>query len=233
MNEDYSQLEEGLSYKFNDLKYLDLALTHKSYAHEHQCDPNERLEFFGDAILQCMISQLLFTQYPDLDEGSLSKFRAALVSEEGLTRIAHRLELGQYIKLGKGEESNGGRAKPSLLSDAVEAVIAACHLDSQRQSGWDVARKLIEHLFGPEIEGVESKFDAIDYKTALQEQVQHAQLGEINYQVVDERGPDHKKEFKITLYISGQAYGEAWGSSKKRAEQNAANLGLQKLQENL
>jgi len=233
MTDVYSKLEAALGYRFKDIGLLEQSLTHKSYAHEHQCDPNERLEFLGDAILQFMISQLLFDRYPELDEGSLSKFRSALVSEDGLMQIARRLELGQYLKLGKGEDSSGGRTKPSLQSDAVEAVIAACYLDSRAEDNWLTTRDIVARLFDPEIGVAEFKFENIDYKTALQEQVQHRKLGEISYLVLEEKGPDHQKEFKISLQVAGTEYGQAWGSSKKRAEQNAAIIGLKKLQEGL
>ena len=231
MTDSFAALEINLGHQFTSRKLLEQAVTHKSYAHEQHCEHNERLEFLGDAILQCMISQLLFDAYPEMSEGSLSKFRAALVSEEGLMRIAHRIDIGSHLRLGKGEESSGGRQKRSILADSVEALIAACYLDSREDQGLTASRQLVHKLFSPEIKTEESRFETIDYKTALQEKVQQSKLGEITYLVIEERGPDHEKEFYIALQIAGQEYGCAWGSSKKRAEQNAAIKGLEKLKE--
>ncbi|MDT8447876.1 MAG: ribonuclease III [bacterium] len=224
-------LQEALGHDFDDPVWLETALTHKSYAHEHQCADNERFEFLGDAILQFLISQILFDSYPDLSEGMLSKFRAALVSEEGLAKIARRIDLGMFLRLGRGEDANGGRDKRSILADAVEAVIAACYLDSRQADGPQAARRLVRRLFDPEVEAVEERFERIDHKTDLQERVQRDRLGEILYQVREEKGPDHDKEFLVEVLVGQEKLGEAWGTSKKRAEQKAAVMALKTLKE--
>lgn len=226
-----SALEEILGYRFKDPGLLETALTHKSYAHEQQCEDNERLEFLGDAVLQFLISHILFDSYPDLSEGLLSKFRAGLVSEEGLAKIARRIGLGEHLLLGKGEDAGGGREKRSILADGIEAIIAGCYLDSRSEQGPQAARGLVRLLFEPEMEALEERFERIDHKTGLQEQVQRDRLGEILYEVTEEKGPDHHKEFLVTVSVNDQVLGQAWGTSKKRAEQKAAVLAIKALKE--
>lgn len=229
MESPFFELENQLGYRFLEPKFLEQALTHKSYAHEHHCAHNERLEFLGDAILQCMISQLLFDAYPDLAEGMLSKFRAALVSEEALAEVAQEINLGAALRLGHGEELGGGRNKRSILSDALEALLAASFLDSRETQGLATSRALVRKLFEPRMETAESRFKQIDHKTDLQEWVQKNKLGEILYTVIEERGPDHDKEFLMALQVGGVEYGRAWGTSKKRAEQKAAIAALERM----
>lgn len=228
---DLSQLQEEIGYHFYNLQHLFQALTHKSYAHEHKLDNNERLEFLGDAILQFVISEHLVLKYPVMPEGMLSKFRAVLVSENGLSTIARKIDLGRYVFIGKGEEVTGGREKKSILSDTLEAVLSAIFLDSRDECGIAKITEIIINIFKEEIEIAEKTFATIDYKTDFQEYVQKNKLGELRYQVIEETGPDHDKEFVTALMISNQVFGIGKGKSKKISEQNAAVDAFEKLKE--
>ena len=168
-------LQENIGYRFENEQLLVQALTHKSYAHEHKIDDNERFEFLGDAILQFLMSDHLVSQYPELSEGLLSKFRAVLVSEAGLSKLARKIDLGHYLFIGKGEETTGGREKKSILSDALEALLSAIYLDSKQSHGVGEIRRIIEELFRSEIIDAEQTYTTIDYKTDLQELVQKKQ----------------------------------------------------------
>ena len=224
-----ASLQERIGYRFSNEKLLVQALTHKSYAHEHKIGNNERLEFLGDAILQFIMSEHLFDQYPHLSEGMLSKFRAVLVSETGLSTLARKINLGRYLFIGKGEEANGGRDKSSILSDALEALLSAIYLDSKENFGVKEIRRITEELFKKEIAKAQKTYRSIDYKADLQKLVQKVKMGNLRYKVIKETGPDHEKEFVTAIMIDNKEYGVGSGKSKKISEQNAAIVALNKL----
>ena len=224
-------LQNRIGYSFKNLNYLNLALTHKSYAHEKKIRDNERLEFLGDAILQFVVSDHLVQKYPELPEGMLSKFRSVLVSEGGLSTIANRIQLGVFLRIGKGEETTGGREKKSILADALEALISAVYLDSQSRFGVEKTKQVILNLFYEDILTAEKTFATTDYKTDIQEYVQKKKLGELSYKVIEEIGPDHDKEFVTALMVADQVFGIGRGKSKKISEQNAAVHAFEKIKE--
>lgn len=216
----FEELEQRLGYQFRDRELLVTALTHRSYANEHAdegCSDNEKLEYLGDAVLDLVVGHLLMKRYPEAREGELSVTRAQAVSEAGLAELAHDLELGRWLLLGKGEDKSGGRFKPSLLSDAFEAVVAAVYLDG----GFDAAWRLLERLFAVRIENVELT-GYYDHKTRLQERAQALLKEAPVYQVVAEYGPDHAKVFEIAVFLRGREWARAQAGSKKYAEQLAA-----------
>ena len=227
--EDLHVLEQRLGYVFQDLRLLRGALYHSSYANEHRTQSissNERLEFLGDAVLGFVSADYLYRKHPDLPEGELTRIRAALVCEDSLHEVAQRLHLGDFLMLGKGEESGGGRHRPSILADAVEAVLAAVFLDG----GIDEARGLIYRILlekEPE-QAVESR--RRDCKTELQELVQRKPNQELHYALVSESGPDHAKEFTVAVTLNGQVVGLGVGRSKKEAEQSAARTALEQME---
>ncbi len=227
--EKLGKLQEKIRYQFENIRLLVQALTHKSFAHENDQENNERLEFLGDAILQFVMSDYLMENYPELPEGMLSKFRAVLVSEKGLSKLAQKIDLGQYLFIGKGEEITGGREKSSILSDALEALFSAVFLDSKAKHGVEVVARMIRTLFTEEIEKAEETFATVDYKTDFQEYIQKNKLGTLNYTVIEERGPDHDKEFVTALMVDEQVFGIGSGKSKKTSEQNAAIDAFKKL----
>ncbi len=197
---------------------LDRALTHRSFAYENGGLPtNERLEFLGDSVLGLIVTDTLFNRHPDLPEGNLAKLRAAVVNSRALASVARGLDLGCYIRLGKGEEGTGGRDKSSILADTLEAVIGAVYLDS----GMAAAQALVHRLFDPVIARSARLGAGLDWKTSLQELTAAEDLGGPEY-VVDESGPDHQKSFRAIVKIAGQVYGEGEGRTKKEAEQQAA-----------
>ena len=201
-----------------DPDLLILALTHRSYAYENGGLPtNERLEFLGDSVLGIVVTETLFQQYPDWPEGQLAKLRAAVVNAGALADVARTLGLGDYLYLGRGEETTGGRDKSSILADTLEAVFGAVFLDS----GIDTAREVIHRLFDPLIERAADLGAGLDWKTSLQEVASLAGLGVPEYRVTD-IGPDHAKEFSAEVLLDGQVQGEGAGRSKKVAEQRAA-----------
>ena len=220
-------LEEKIGYTFRDPTLLENALTHSSYANEHRekgMPSNERLEFLGDSILGLVVADHLYRTRPDLPEGDLTRIRAALVCESSLVEVAKSLDLGSYLKLGKGEESGGGRHRPSIQADAVEAMLAAVYLDG----GIGQARKLIHTLV---IRQEREKTAAgRDYKTALQELVQRESGQVLSYRLVGETGPDHAKTFSMEVLLNGQPIGAGEGRSKKEAEQAAAKAAVGKLE---
>lgn len=228
---DKKELEElasRLSYKFNDISFLEQALMHRSFINEksdHDIKNNERLEFLGDAVLSAVISHLLSRRFPDADEGTLSKFRAKLVNENTLAKLAADIELGKYLLLGKGEELTGGREKPSILSDAYEAVIAAVYLDG----GFDKAFSAISGQFSVIMEDVSMEEVAMDYKTELQKQSQELFKVAPTYELISETGPEHNKIFEIEVLVKGERFGKGYGKAKKEAEQRAAMEALGKL----
>ena len=218
-------LEEKLGYHFTDRSLLENALTHSSYANEHKADgrtSNERLEFLGDSVLGMVTADYLYRAHPNLPEGDLTRTRAALVCEDSLVEVAQRLDLGAYLKLGRGEETGGGRERPSIVADAVEAVLAAVYLDG----GIGSARKLIQRFI---LDKEEEKSASRDYKTALQELVQRESGQVLGYQLIGAEGPDHAKIFSVEVDLNGVPIGRGKGRSKKEAEQNAAKAGIEKL----
>ena len=222
------ELEKKLNYTFRDPALLSEALSHSSYANEHRSaglNSNERLEFLGDSVLGFVTAEFLFVQHPDLPEGDLTRIRAALVCEQSLYEVAQKLELGKYLKLGKGEEAGGGRTRTSILADATEAVFAAVYLDG----GMAAASSLIHRVLleAEKEEVVEERRK--DYKTALQELVQRQANQDLTYRMAGETGPDHNKTFVAEVLLNGELIGTGTGHSKKEAEQDAAGAALAKL----
>ena len=224
------ELEKKLNYTFRRRELLEEALNHSSYANEHRAAglrSNERLEFLGDSVLGFVTAEFLFRPHPEAPEGDLTRIRAALVCEQSLYEAAQRLDLGRYLKLGRGEESGGGRRRPSILADAMEAVFAAVYLDG----GIDAANDLIHRLLldAEREEAVEER--RRDYKTALQELVQRQADQVLTYHMIGEAGPDHDKTFQAEVQLNGQPVGTGTGHSKKEAEQAAARAALEALEE--
>ncbi len=221
-------LEEKLNYHFHNVALLQEALRHSSYANEHRganVFSNERLEFLGDSVLGFVTAEYLFAKHPTAPEGELTRIRALLVCEDSLHEVAQRLELGQYLLLGHGEESGGGRTRASTLADAVEAVFAAVYLDG----GIDAARRLIHRvLLDTEREDIAEE-KRRDYKTLLQEFVQRSPNQTLAYVMVGESGPDHAKTFLAEVHLNGERIGSGSGRSKKEAEQMAARDAMEKL----
>ncbi|MCC2258440.1 ribonuclease III [Intestinimonas aquisgranensis] len=221
------KLEEKLGYTFHDRRLLENALTHSSYANENKSKgetSNERLEFLGDSVLGMVVADHLYRTHPDMPEGELTRTRAALVCEDSLVEVAAQLELGQYLKLGRGEDAGGGRKRPSIQADAVEAVIAAVYLDG----GIGSARKLITNFILTNNER-EQEGAVRDFKTALQELVQRESGRVLSYRLMGESGPDHAKVFSVEVDLNGRPIGAGEGRSKKEAEQNAAKAAMAKL----
>ena len=220
-------LEAALGYKFQNITLLQNALTHSSYANERWHNSllsNERLEFLGDSILGMAVAAYLYHNFPDRPEGELTRMRADMVCETSLAAIAVRLDLGKHLLLGHGEERFGGRNRASILADAVESVIAAAYLDG----GIEAARGIITRFVLCNVPV--NKLQNADYKTALQELVQQKKNQVLCYQLVGESGPDHDKVFTAQVLLNNQIIGEGTGSSKKRAEQDAARAALEKLE---
>ncbi len=215
-------LEAKLGYTFQDRRLLENALTHSSYANENHSPSgsNERLEFLGDSVLGMVTADFLYRKHPDLPEGELTRKRAALVREESLVEVADRLDLGAYLKLGRGEDHGGGRQRPSIRADAVEAVLAAVFLDG----GLEEAKKIIQRFI---LDKEAEKAASQDYKTALQEQIQRESGQVLNYRLTGESGPDHAKVFSVAVELNGKTVGEGRGHSKKEAEQMAAKAAIE------
>ena len=212
-----AQLERALGVKL-DPALLERALTHRSYAYENGGLPtNERLEFLGDSVLGLIVTDTLFRGHPELPEGQLAKLRAAVVNMRALAGVGRSLKLGDYIRLGRGEEGTGGRDKSSILADTVEALIGAVYVDR----GLDEASDLVHRLFDPLIDRSASLGAGLDWKTSLQELTAAEELGVPEYHVA-ESGPDHQKTFRASVRVGGRGYGSGTGRSKKEAEQNAA-----------
>ncbi|KRV50985.1 ribonuclease III [Wenjunlia vitaminophila] len=203
------------------------ALTHRSYAYENGGLPtNERLEFLGDAVLSLVVTDTLYRVHPDLAEGQLAKLRAAVVNARALAGVARGLDLGRFVRLGRGEEGTGGRDKNSILADTLEAVLGAVYIDR----GLDAASELIHRLFDPLIEASSNLGAGLDWKTSLQELTATAGIGVPEYGVTEE-GPDHEKTFTATARVGGEAYGTGTGRSKKEAEQKAAETAWHAIRE--
>jgi ribonuclease-3 len=222
---DPDDLVAVLDYSFKNRELLYQALRHPSYVYE-QGDPgipdNQRLEFLGDAVINLAISNLLMDSFPEMKEGDLSKYRASLVSENGLCSIAQELKLGDYVLLGRGEERTNGREKLSILSDALEALMGAVYIDG----GFTSALRIITRLFGPVLNMTGFGTSIEDFKTLLQEYSQDAFQLTPEYRLERETGPDHSKTFYVAVYLRGNLMGKGRGKSKKEAEQNAAKEAL-------
>ena len=221
-----TKLEQGLGYTFRNKTLLENALTHSSYANENRerhLPDNERLEFLGDSILGFVVAEYLYRNFPDKPEGELTRIRADLVCERNLAEAAATIELGSYLLLGHGEEQGGGRKRDSIVSDAMESVIAASFMDG----GFAAAKEIIVRLILSNIpKGRPRNFD---YKTAFQELVQRKKDQQIHYELTGESGPDHDKHFEVEVLLNGKAVGHGVGSSKKRAEQAAAEAAIEAL----
>ena len=221
-------LQEKLSYRFEKLALLHRALTHRSYANEVKSeDHNERLEFLGDAVIDDHVSAMLFDTYPEATEGTLTRFRAALVREEALHAIATGLDLGPLLRLGRGELQTGGQKKPRLLASALEALIGAVRVDGGTEASAGVVRRL---FVGPMSELQE---DASDYKSSLQERVQRLGDTPPTYRLVRSEGPEHDKRFVIEVVVASRSVAEGEGRSKAAASQRAARLAMQLSDEQL
>lgn len=221
----YSEFERNLGYSFRNKTLLQNALTHSSYANEHRKEgmgSNERLEFLGDAILGVVVAEHLYKTYPDKPEGELTKLRAELVCEKNLAEVAKRLQLGKVLRLGHGESHGGGSHRPSMLADAVEAVLAAAYLDGGMKVPTEIIHRIILQ------QEIKSGGNG-DYKTRFQELVQRNRDQVISYALVGEEGPDHDKTFLVEVSLNGNPVGSGKGSSKKRAEQDAAHQAILRL----
>ncbi len=230
MEENWRKLEVALEYPFQNSSLLAEAMTHRSYANEFHGEDlpdNERLEFLGDAVLDLVISQYLMANLPNSPEGELTRIRADVVSLPGLARLAASLDLGSYLLLGKGEDSSGGRNKPSLLADALEALIGAIFIDG----GFETAKSTIMPLFVPLLQHA-SNDEGQDYKSRLQEVLQRDRRGLPVYQLVEATGPAHERIYRIDVLIDDCTYGSGQGRTKKSAEQDAAQATLVLLAEN-
>ncbi len=218
-----TELEAILGYQFSHIDLLQNALSHSSFANERYHDSlrsNERLEFLGDAVLGLAVAEHLYRNFPERPEGELTRMRADMVCETALAAIARRWELGKHLLLGKGEEQFGGRDRNSILADAVESIIAAAYLDG----GVSAARGIISRFVLSDVPV--AKLHNVDYKTALQERVQQKKNQILSYRPLGESGPDHHKEFSVEVLLNGQVVGTGIGSSKKRAEQAAAQAAM-------
>ena len=216
-------LDAAIGYRFHNITLVQNALTHSSYANERWHDSlrsNERLEFLGDSILGMVVAEYLFQNFPNRPEGELTRMRADMVCERSLADVAEKINLGEHLLLGHGEERFGGRTRASILADAVESLIAAAFLDG----GMEAARKFIDRFILVAVPV--KKLHNVDYKTALQELVQQKKDQTISYCLVAETGPDHDKQFQVEVSLNGTVVGMGVGTSKKRAEQDAARVAI-------
>jgi ribonuclease III len=217
------EIESVLGYSFKDRRLLDKALSHRSSVSDGLA--NERLEFLGDAVLGLVVSEFLFREFPDHNEGNLTKIKAALVNEAMLSKIANNFGLGQYIFLSPEEEKSGGRLKPSIIADGMEAVLGAIYLDG----GLEATAKVINKFLLSDFENLIKDEAMFNYKGELLERMQGAGRGIPKYEVIEELGPDHIKVFVISVAIDGARLGTGQGTSKKEAEQRAAKMALETL----
>ncbi len=227
MQNNIVELQNKIDYQFQDANFLKEALTHSSYSNEFKKiknKNNERLEFLGDSILGLIISNYLFRLKKDLPEGELTKIRAAIVCEKSLKEVAKYIGLGEFLYLGKGEESTGGRTRDSILADATEALIAAIYLDGGFKKATDFVLINMEEIIQQAIQGKIMR----DYKTQLQELIQKDNKENISYTLAEQLGPDHDKTFKMNVFVGEEIIGTGIGKSKKEAEQKAARDALEK-----
>ena len=216
-------LEAAIGYRFNNITLVQNALTHSSYANERWHDSlrsNERLEFLGDSILGMVVAEHLYKNFPNRPEGELTRMRADMVCESSLAAVAEKISLGGHLLLGHGEERFGGRTRASILADAVESLIAATFLDG----GMEAARRFIARFILTDVPV--KKLHNVDYKTSLQELVQQKKDQTITYTLTGESGPDHDKQFQVEVSLNGTVIGMGVGTSKKRAEQDAARVAI-------
>ncbi|MDD6967684.1 MAG: ribonuclease III [Firmicutes bacterium] len=219
-------LETAIGYHFHNISLLQNALTHSSYANERWHNSllsNERLEFLGDSILGMLVAEYLFRSFPNRPEGELTRMRADMVCEKTLAAVANSIHLGDHLLLGHGEEQGGGRSRDSILADAMESVIAACFLDGGMEAALQIIRRFIL------VEVPVTRLHNADYKTQLQELVQQKRNQVLSYSLARESGPDHDKQFEVEVCINGSVVGTGRGSSKKRAEQDAARAAIARL----
>ena len=221
-------LQDAIGYEFSDIAYLENALTHSSYSNEQKSrgillESNERLEFLGDAVLQSVISKYLYKNYKKYTEGTLTKMRQYLVCEKTLSKIAAEINLGDYLNLGKGEETNGCRQRPKVLADALEAVFAAIYLDSAADPS--VHEEVLLELFADTLSGLDDSFEG-DYKTMLQQLVEKDGASDLIYEVISEEGPEHNKRFTVVALINNNEVGRGKAKNKKDAEMQAAKVAL-------
>ena len=218
-----------LGITMDNLDLLNTALTHTSFAHESKEQPrpvhNERIEFLGDSVLSLIVSTYMYKHFPKLNEGELTKFRAHIVCETSLAQYAHKISLGKYLRLGKGEASSGGRERASILADAFESVLGVYYIDQ----GLVAAEKFLLGLMKTELDFICEHGIYSDYKTRLQEIVQRDGDVEISYELIDSSGPEHNKSFTTVVSVAGKVVGKGVGHSKKESEQHAAKSALEKL----
>ena len=218
--------EDVISYKFNNKSLLETALTHSSFVNENRkyaSEDYQRLEFLGDSVLGFLTAEYLYSK-ENITEGIMTRMRSELVSEKALYEVAKAIDLGKYIRIGKGEEHMGGRERPSVLSDIVESVTAAIYLDS----GMDAAKDFVMRFVLNDVHMASAEVSD-DYKSALQELIQHDPSNILSYELIEEKGPDHSKTFTFAALLNGEVVGTGSGSTKKSAEQTAARNALEKL----
>lgn len=227
-NTNLSKFEDTIGYHFNNIELLKKAFTHSSYANEkhiEKYDNNERLEFLGDAILELVISDYIYRNYPKMPEGELTKLRAGTVCEGSLAEKARKINIGEFLMLGKGEEATGGRARDSILADTFEAVIGALYLDG----GIVSAKEYVLNQMESTVDKINVSLNIIDCKTRLQEEIQKLSKEPLHYEIINESGPDHNKVFTSVVKHSGSVLGTGSGKSKKEAEQAAAAAALKEM----
>lgn len=221
---DLTSLERRLNITFNDHALIRQAFTHASYVNEQRgasSQDNERLEYLGDAVLELMVSEFIYHHFPQKSEGEMTKLRANVVCEESLVAFANELDFGKYVLLGKGEERSGGRSRPALLADVFEAFVGALYIDR----GISAVRHVLQQIVFPQID--EGRFFQVtDYKSQLQEKVQHDGMGELKYIIVKESGPAHDRQFITEVMLDDKLLGRGRGRTKKEAEQRAASEAL-------
>ena len=219
---DLEILEKRIGYEFNNKELLKNALTHTSYAYEHNVESNEKLEFLGDSILEFISSEYIYNKYRNLKEGELTKVRATVVCEKSLYKVAVSLGFGNFLYLGNSEKISGGNKRPAILADSVEAVIAAMYIDGDLES----AQKFIIENLKDEIEIATKHVGEKDYKTVLQEELQKNGEVKIEYKIIKETGPDHDKSFEAQVSLNGKVLATGEGKSKKEAEMQAAHKAI-------
>lgn len=223
-----SSIEKNIGVEFTNKNLLEIAVTHRSFLNENRSVPehNERLEFLGDAVLELIVSDFLYRKYPDRAEGELTSFRSALVRTDSLAQTSRSLGLGDHLRLSRGEEESGGKDKDYLLANTFEAVLGAIYIDK----GYEVCNKFVERVLLPNIEDIVKNRLDIDNKTRIQELAQSVYKSTPIYEVINEVGPDHDKTFTVVVKIDNRVFGEGTGSSKQRAEEQAAKVGIENIE---